>query len=220
MGIALVHTGAAASLSLLEFSGPEEPSFSVLCLRRVDPGNIFLWPFFLATLHGMWHLGSPTMDRTHAPCLEVLCPKHWTTREVSPSLAVLSVWPSLHTLTLLSDCVCSRCLSPPKKPGLVPHPLACLPSLFLPFILGTGPSRKVWHIFFFKSHLLILENFRPKEKWTEGYNESFHTLHWIHQLQASCHIYCRLSLSLHTCIHTHTYTFCPWTITHIMTFYP
>ena len=77
------------------------------------------------------------------PALEVLCPEHWTTREVNPSLAVLSVWPSLHTLTLLSDFVCSRCQSPPKKPGLVPRPLACLPSLFLPFILGTGPGRKV-----------------------------------------------------------------------------
>lgn len=145
MGIALVYTGAVASLSLLEFSGPEEPSFSVLSLRRVDPGSIFLWPFFFFGPHCMvcgilvpqlWIEPTP-------PALEVLCSEHWTTREVSPSLAVLSVWPSLHTLTLLSDFVCSRCQSPPKKPGLVPRPLACLPSLFLPFILGTGPGRKV-----------------------------------------------------------------------------
>lgn len=210
MGVALVHTGAVASLSLLRvFRSRGALFFSPVSKKSGSWEHLSLAFFFGPHCMVCGILVPQPWIEPRPPALEVLCPKHWTTRLASPSLAVLSVWPSLHTLTLLSDCVCSRCLSPPKKPGLVPPPPGS-PAFSVPSLHpGHWPWQESLTHIFFKSYLLILENFRPKEKWTEGYNESFHTLHWTHQLQALCHIYCRLSLSPHMHTHTHTYTFCP-----------
>ena len=48
--------------------------------------------FFLAMLHGLQDLSSPTMDRTHVPCTAMWILNHWTTREVPPSHSLKNIY--------------------------------------------------------------------------------------------------------------------------------
>ena len=54
------------------------------CATREVPGLLLFggFFFFLAMLHGMWDLSSPTRDQTLAlPAVQAWSPNHWTARE-------------------------------------------------------------------------------------------------------------------------------------------
>ena len=59
----------------------------------------FFFFFFLATLHSMWDLSSPTRYQTWAPALEVWSLNHWTTREVPHRLLHITYLKSAFSLS-------------------------------------------------------------------------------------------------------------------------
>lgn len=65
---------------------------ALILKSQMDPAWLYfavVFFFFLALLHSMWNLGSPTRDQTHSPCIGSTESYHWTAREAPAGVIFL-----------------------------------------------------------------------------------------------------------------------------------